>query len=73
MQADTHFLLLALQGGFPGASSGEKQAKVLLECLIKNIPGLDYQAVEGLCDFARDVSRCPSECLDLLERWEREA
>jgi hypothetical protein len=51
-----HFLKLAQRGSHPGASSGEVRAHRLALVVLEHAHGLDGQALDGLCEFARVVS-----------------
>ena len=59
MDSLTHFLRLVKQGKHRGSSSGEKQARQLAQCVVRNIPGLDGLAVDGLIEFIRGTVRSP--------------
>ncbi len=43
-----HLLNLAEKGSHPAASSGERRARAIVECLLENVLGLDASATAGI-------------------------
>ena len=53
-----HFLNLAQSGrDNPAASTYEKHAARLVAAVIDGVPGMDNEAVDGLCDLIRLAAR----------------
>ena len=43
-----HLINLASRGGHGGASGGERRARLIVDCLLENLAGLDGDAVAGI-------------------------
>lgn len=65
-----HFLRLAIRGKHRGASSGEKQCRLLAKALLDNCGALDGQAIEGLTEFIRVSIHQPGTARDHLGLWD---
>lgn len=61
-----HFLDLAASGGRAGCSGGEGRAHRLARAVVKDVPGLDQEAADGLCEFVRVCLAAPSKAAGLL-------
>jgi len=61
-----HFLQLVRRGKHPGASGGECRAAWLAAAVLADVPGLDGEAVAGLCEFIRVASAAPQTAEGLL-------
>lgn len=62
----SHFLDLVFAGQCPGSSGGEKRAARLAKILASEVPGLDYQAIQGLGEFARLCADHPQKVQELI-------
>jgi len=65
-----HFIQLAARGGHPRASSGERKARRLARAVVRETPGLDGEALEGLCEFIHWASRQPMTATDLVNEFD---
>lgn len=63
----SHFLDLLHAGNHPGASSGELRARRIAMTLVRDLPGLDAMAIDGLIDFARLCSCAPETAERLVQ------
>lgn len=63
----SHFLDLLEHGNCPGASSGELRARRIALTLVRDLPGLDGQAVDGLIEFCRLCASAPETAERLVK------
>lgn len=61
-----HLLSLARQGKSAGASTGEKQARKIVNCLLTNAIGLDARATAGITELAAIIQRYPQRGRDAV-------
>jgi hypothetical protein len=63
-----HFVKLARQGKFHGASSGAIAAREIALTICEHGTTLDGQATEGLVDYIRAAKQSPEIARELLDR-----
>jgi hypothetical protein len=62
-----HFLDLVEHGRhLRTCSSGARRARLLAECLVENLPGLDASATDGLSEFAALCIGYPISARELI-------
>lgn len=61
-----HFLRLANAGKHPACSCGERAARSLALCVLKESLVLDMSAVAGLVEYLHLVGKKPTEAADLV-------
>jgi hypothetical protein len=65
-RALNHFVTLARAGNRSTASGGERRAKRIASQLLEDASGLDQDAIEGLCEFARVCAASYTTARDLI-------
>jgi hypothetical protein len=54
-----HFIDLCYQGRRSGCSTYERFSRELAQAVLDKVPGMDGQAVEGLCEFIHLAAAAP--------------
>jgi hypothetical protein len=67
MSSLEHFVRLANAGKHPGCSSGERAARRIALCLLKESLVLDGTATAGIVEYLALVQRHPTKASDLVK------
>ncbi len=67
MDAYDHFMDLVSRGKGPGPSIAESHALWLAWSVVENVPGLDSEARDGLCEFIHYAAASPDSARKFLE------
>ena len=63
-----HLINLASRGGHGGASGGERRARLIVDCLLENVAGLDGDAVAGIGDLITLIETQPWQSWENVAR-----